>query len=767
MIDISKLTLGKKLGCKYTFTAGTAGTFSEISSTENDGRKVKDPLSIDGSYFTAVNAKDPEMIAINSAITMKTYREFPLETTTMTAGTKYTTKEDIDFTKYKSVIDFSSVGSVSILAIPCDQLLTTKTLINMQEFISGINTLAISITNLWCKVALTADGTNWITYDATNKKWIAVDLTATTDTLKTTMVDYTAINALVAADYTASGITNKMGVALLIGIDGTDTTKTYSVNSITLDYIGTNDSTPSIQYFNWVFAGYDLAGNAKFIADKPVQASISYTTIYNAGWIKGDTKVNIASSELPGDFYIRTIRTGISDAYPDEYDKCIVSNMLRGSTAANIFWDTNIASITSSIAAVADTTGTAPTAMASLISRGGPIPTDGSGYYNITNTTATADYGFRPVLIVDLAAVKGSRVTNTGYTVVSTVEDLAPGRCIKCEYKAAAGSIGTFSNLGTATKAYLYDYNNSSPDGTFLFNFVGYTTDGNIKLMADRVIQSSISLNQLYSANTPLMSGDGYETNIDDYKVLVRLPNALVDKQPSTKGGEYDSIVNNTALPLKTIEQIWHTAKSACWTNAQSATKSNYIIAKGFGDEVTGRTNQRHFIYNGSYQSVGFRPVVIIKPAMRVVGLQVTPYVGYEKQTGYADSFTVHAKVILESGLVGNYAIYTTDMQLVSDFSKATDRVISVTALKEGKTGLIIVEQTSGKTLKTFDVYRDTKYRSSTVRTFGSIYGGWGNTNIDVSTNIAVPNSSSIVTPTATETAKYISVPRNVVKLQY
>ena len=767
MIDISKLTLGKKLGCKYTFTAGVAGTFSEITETENDGRKVKDPLSVDGSYFTAVNAKDPEMISINSAITMKTYREFPLETTTMTAGTKYTTKEDIDFTKYKSVIDFSSVGTVSILAIPYDQLVKTKTLIDMQEFISGINTLTIAISNLWCKVALTADGTNWITYDATNKKWISVDLTATTDTLKTTMADYTAINALVAADYTTSGITTKMGIALLIGIDGTDTTKTYSVNSITLDYIGTNDNTPSIQYFNWVFAGYDLSGNAIFIADKPVQAAISYTTLYNAGWTKGATKVSIPSSALSGDFYIRTIRTGISNSYPDEYDKLIVSDAIRGTTAADIFWDTNIASITSTIACVADTAGTAPTAMASLVTRGGSTPTDGSGYYNLDTETASADYGFRPVLIVDLTSPVSNKVSNTGYSLVTSVEDLKAGKAIKCEYTAAAGALGTFANLGTANKAYLYDYNNSAPDGTFILNFVGYTPNGNMKLMADRVIQSSISLSQLYASKLPLLSGDGYEVTLGDYKVLVRLPNALVDQEPTAKGGEYDTIVNNQYNTKKTVEQIWHTSKSACWTNAQSATKSNYIIAKGFGDESNSRTTQRHYLYTGSYPSVGFRPVIIIEPSMRVADLLVTPYVGYEKQTGYADSFTVHAKVILESGLVGNYAIYTTDMQLVSDFSKATDRVISVTALKEGKTGLIIVEQTSGKTLKTFDVYRDTKYRSSTVRTFGSIYGGWGNTNIDVSTNIAVPNSSSIVTPTATETAKYISVPRNVVKLQY
>ena len=265
MIDLNSLTVGQKLGCKYTYTAGAVGTFSNLGLKPNNGRKIKDPLVVDGSYFKASGAKDPKMISCGSAITMLTTRELKVDTTIMSNGTKTETKDSINVANYKNFISMTTTGTTIITAIPNDQLVVTKDLISVQEYVDGINSITVAASNLFCKVAISTNNTDWQTYDPTSKTWVTVDLTQTTDVLKTKMADYTDIAKLTATDYAAMKITNGIGIALLIGIDGTDTTKTYSVSSITVDYVGTDGNSSTIQMFNFVYAGRTKEGYGKFI----------------------------------------------------------------------------------------------------------------------------------------------------------------------------------------------------------------------------------------------------------------------------------------------------------------------------------------------------------------------------------------------------------------------------------------------------------------------------------------------------------------------
>ena len=767
MIDFSNLSLGTKLGCRYTFTAGTLGTFSYLGTTPNDGRKVKDPLIVDGSYFEAINAPDPKMVKVTSKVTLATYRVFSTTDTILASGVK-TESEQVDFSLYKSVLDFSTAGAVAMTAIPKDQLVKFKTDINISDFVSGINSITIGLTNIFCKFAITLDGgTTYKTYDSTNKVWNTVDLTQSTDALKTAMGDYTVLNALTATDYASLSLQGKIGIAMLIGIDGTDTTKKYSLDSVTIDYIGTNDSTPSIQYFNFVFVGYDGAGNPKFIADKPIQTAISFSTLFSGKVVNGTDKVTITNAETGYDCYMRLPNSGIGSAYPAEYDALINSDIIpRNGKTIPEFWDTNIASMTRTISALPDTDGN-PAAATSIVSRGGDSP---DRYINFSSTATSVDHGFRPVLIVNVNAITPVKA-RAAFTPVTSTADLGPGKCISCEYSSTDGKLGTFSNLGKASKGLLADYNNgTTPNGTFMFNFVGYTTDGNIKLLADRVIQSGISFSDLATGNVPSILS-GKEIMIDNNKQMLRFPLALSDKEPVTKGGEYDSIVNNSGNTSKTIEQIWHTAKSACFTGTISASKSNYIIAKGLGDENTTILNQRHYLSTDKAANLGFRPMLILEPNIRLEGLQITPYVGYEKQD-YAKAFVVNATVILADGTAGQYAlIRKSDKAVLSDYATTATRNLDVTLFDSAKvTTVSIVEKTTGVSLYDFDVYRDTLYRNSTTRTFGRIYGGYGNTNIQIDADVngkATPIASQVDKPVLSGTATYASIPVTANKITF
>ena len=765
MIDLNTLPLGTRLGCKYTYSPGTFGAFSNLSSVSSDGRKVKDPLVLSGSYFEGVNVPDPKMLKITSKIVLATYRTFELTDTVLATGIE-STSEEVDFSLYKSVISFSSAGSVSLTAIPKDQLVVTKDLLNVSDYVTGINSIKIALSNLFCKFAITLDGTTYKTYDSVNNVWVNVDLTQPTDTLKTAMADYTVLNGLTVDKYTALALSGKLGLALLIGIDGTDTTKTYSIDSITLDYVGTDDSSPSIQHFNFVFAGYTSTGNPKFIADRVIQPEITYSTLYNAKVVEAKDKITISNSEIGYDFYMRLIDSGISSAYQSEYDILInVDTIPRNGKTVPEFWNTNITSLTRTIASVADSDGT-PAGTNNIVARGGA---DAAKYTNVPYNAASADHGFRPVLIIDIASVKPSKPGSV-LTLVNKTSDLGVGKGIACEYTAPTqGTLGKFSNLGKAGKGYLSDYTNATPDGTFVFNFVGYTKEGKMKLLADRVIQTNISVSSLYSGNTPLITS-GMPVTIDGQTHTLRMPNALVDKVPTVKGGEYDSIVNTSIAPTKTIDQIWHTNKTLTLTNTQSAEKTNFMIVKGLGDESTDRLNQRHLLYTDTADNIGFRPMLIIEPNIRMEGLNVTPKIGYEKQD-YAKQIIVKGTLILADGEVGEYALLNkADNSVISDYSKLDSRTIEVTSLASGATTTIkVVEKVSGVTVVEFDVFRDALYRNSTTRVFGNIYSGYRLTNIqiDPTNNAAKPVASISAIPVVSNSSTFISVSKDTNKVTF
>lgn len=764
MIDISKLHVGDRLGCRYSFTSGAFGAFSNLSSTPTDGRKVKDPLILDGNYFKpSAPIPDPVMVPLASTIKMLTTRTFKTTDTVLSTGKVSETNEYIDFSLYKSVISFTSTNGVVLTAIPKDVLLETSEMINISDFVTGINSINISASNIFCKVAITLDGTSYYSYDSGIKVWNVIDTTVSTDVLKTAMTDYTVFNTLTATDYAALSLQGKIGFKILIGIDGVDTAKTYTFNGITIDYVGSNDSTPSIQYFNFVFAGYTKEGNAKLIADRNIQTSISYSTLATAGVVYADKKINISNSEIGRDCYMRLLNSSPSSTYFSEYEFLINGTAVpTGGKTNSDFWHTNIASITRTISSVVDDDGVAASA-SSIIARGGSNITK---FNNLLNTVSSPDAGFRPVLIIDLTTPLEQKPGPT-LPEVRYLKDLVPGKCISCEYTAPVkGSLGKFKNLGNASKGLLNDFNNPTPDGTFYFNCVGYTTGGGLKLVADRVIQTDISLNNIYTGNTPLIVS-GIDVSIDQQAHILRLPNTLSDREPISKGGEYDSVITNALNTNLGIDDIWHTNNVLSLTNTISATKQTKIIVKGFGDESSSRTNQRHISPTVSSPIIGFRPILIVKQAVKVELMVIVPPNTYIKQN---KTLEIDLMVTMPDGSLGQYALFKNDdNSILSPYSNATHRSIDVTKLNEGADTIInVFEKTTNKKISSFSIHRDTLYRTSTSVKVGEIYGGYTTNGIEFINAVAKPKiSSNTIKPVKelADNSSYVPIPKNAVKI--
>ena len=753
MIDLNSLTVGQKLGCKYTYTAGAVGTFSNLGLKPNNGRKIKDPLVVDGSYFKASGAKDPKMISCGSAITMLTTRELKVDTTIMSNGTKTETKDSINVANYKNFISMTTAGTTIITAIPNDQLVVTKDLISVQEYVDGINSITVAASNLFCKVAISTNNTDWQTYDPTSKTWVTVDLTQTTDVLKTKMADYTDIAKLTATDYAAMKITNGIGIALLIGIDGTDTTKTYSVSSITVDYVGTDGNSSTIQMFNFVYAGRTKEGYGKFIADKPIQTNINYTTLYNAGldrvlWTKPTT---ITNSEIAGDFFMRMIDSAQKEGEPGEYDQLILGTSVpRGTETIEDFWDTNIGSFTRTISCYNDDFSIPP---GGYIVRGSG--SDSAATRNVAAATTSADYGYRPVLII--------RPINTpdnaapAYTVVNKVADLGPGKCIECEYTATANAYGTFMNLGKATKGYLKDRDNSTPDGRFAFNFVGYTKEGKKILMADRVIQTGICYNTIIGNRYPNITGLGISTKIGDIDGYITLPSSSVDAHVNTKSNasQYEDFINSLpADSTLTTQQVWHTEKAACYSKTWNP-KDTAVIVKGFSEafyteEDKSTTSLQRVIPATDYSAtnIGFRPVFVVENLDHIEGLKAIPYTAYSK-SAHSSKVMIEGVFVTKDGVEAEYKIVnkttaTGYNTLVSALAKGS-RSINAEDLIPETDNTLQLESKDDEVLATIIIHRDKDYRISTTRYYGNLYGGSTLTGVAINgdrTAVAAPSAS-------------------------
>lgn len=100
---------------------------------------------------------------------------------------------------------------------------------------------------------------------------------------------------------------------------------------------------------------------------------------------------------------------------------------------------------------------------------------------------------------------ENGRLLHPVLTEKTNVKELQTGDVISCEYIATANTLGSFQNLGKATKSVIPLLSSNVPNGTFYWVMAGYDYLGRKKLVADRNIQHSISWDVLNTSG--LMSG--------------------------------------------------------------------------------------------------------------------------------------------------------------------------------------------------------------------------------------------------------------------
>lgn len=366
------------------------------------------------------------------------------------------------------------------------------------------------------------------------------------------------------------------------------------------------------QHFNFVFVGYAPDGSLKFVADRNVQDT-TWETLNSAGYCTM-SGVNSAFDQYSPRIRYRLPHSALAEGEDGEWDAILVSNSFGGKVKdAAVFWNTSAPSWTLNVAL---------DAAANRVIRGGEAVS------TLSSLASTGTGGFRPVLLINPVAEivhRPDEETDCPLMRAVDIKRILPGQAISCEYTAEAGKVGSFKNLGTAAKALLADIPSDRPDGTFYFICVGYTPGGDLKLVADRNLQSGISWETLNAAGYCTMAGGA--VNIDDTDGLrMRLLGTVSQPQIDEETyGEWDAIISwcnlsGTALPSDNA--VWNCLPAKSWTlGIPNNYAANYRITRGGQDKDHILLRQTVLDSNATDAFVGFRPVLLVHRESRFLYL--------------------------------------------------------------------------------------------------------------------------------------------------
>ena len=763
--------VGTRYGCKYVYTGNTIGTFTGLSSAPTDGRRVKDPLNIFGSYFVAVDPPDLGILNITDIIQLKTKRVFKSNESILLNGSEFVTKEEIDINNYKYVASFSPSSTPVLVGIPKDQLFVTKEAFGTSDFATGINRITITVNNMNVKVALSANNKDWVTYNTTTNSWEEVILnTKYMEQLKTKMMDYTVLNGLTQDKYDMYfGAPKHLGMALLCYIDGTDTTKTYSISSIVLDYVGDqDDKTPTVQYMNFIKAGYKPNGDIILLADRPVQQGISYKQLFDANLTNFTKLCELSTPEFQMYYGLPRSSTH-NDGSEDEWHALLDPSYTGGKELYD-FYNTAIASFTQTIAVEKDDEGRVG-GSSKVICRGAG---SAMGFNNVESTGTEKWYGWRPMLVID-RNTPVAKYAPPVLPVVNEIADITKGKCISCDYVVTnPAAVGTLENLGNAQLGLLSDYTNKT-SGSFYFVCVGYTRNKKYPiLVADRNIHTGLGFNAISKigdgSNT---CEDGISTAFDLTSYNVRLAGALghVDVDYEDAVDEWDAFIVD-GLNSCSQTSVFHDDKIVSWTRTRYEDTTD-IVVRGM------TKHQRHLPSQVSVgmEEVGYRPILILEPKISITKLLITPYVGYKVHEP-ASQFKCEISIVdSDNEPVEYYLRLKSNNDIISPTSKDTTRIISVDKFPVNTVSTIVImyvaaiDQDTGvvttKALHEFDVYRDKDYRLTTVRSFGKYYGGFEGEGATPFANEAKPTTSRQSKIQTNEHGRYIDVSNFASKITF
>lgn len=357
--------------------------------------------------------------------------------------------------------------------------------------------------------------------------------------------------------------------------------------------------------FNFVFVGYTPKGAYKFIADRNVQADITWETLNMAGYCTS-SGVNKTYSNFSPQVSLRIPHSAATAQGGGEWDAILCDYDLSGTVLDQAaFWHTGESSWT-----LATPRGNA----ANRVVRGGASAAE------FTELSSAQAAGFRPVLIIDpnpIVAHRPDDETACPLELVTEITAIQPGQAISCEYSAESGKAGVFSNLGRATKPHISDMAPEAPDGTFYFICVGYTPGGNLKLVADRNVQGKIAWDTLSAAG--VCTTDGTSGLIAEHPNLyMRLPQTISDARVDLENnyGEWDAIVSTYdlgGLIEPSDNAVWNCKETLSWTLATVKNEPSLRVARGLQDKGDIKSSQKKYDSNTAYEKVGFRPVITLQ----------------------------------------------------------------------------------------------------------------------------------------------------------
>ena len=745
MINLDNLTYGDKLGCIYHYTDGTYGTFSDLISKSNNGNKVRDPLSVLGVSFTTMGSQlDHGMVAKGANLELQTTRNFPTDKVYLSSSVKEVTKDWVDVDEYQRIINFEADDKVEITAIPKDTFLLSDN-IDISAYMSspGISTINFATTGSIDAKAALLTPSGWMAYDSSSSTWVNVDteiqnvIDGPTDAniaaAKAVMSDVAAINTLTSTAYANFG--QNIKIALVLSIPGYTssmsdedalalTKTTYSIDKITIDFVGSTSGSPCHQYFNFIYCGRTKEGFFKFLADRVIQQEIPYNVLVNNNFDKiMENPITVTNSEINGTVYMGFPTSGLQVGEEGEYDKYILDDSIIPGNNREDIWHNTVGTYTVSRPEYKDSQGVDVSDLShGYLVRGNT--TDGTEYRKIAYNASDYTFGLRPVMIV---VPNGGTAINTPpakVDLVNKISQLTIGKGIEVDYVAGStGSVGTFKNLGKASGGYIPTKNNPTPNGKLALIHVGTESDGRKILMADRVIQTNISYDTLSAVSTITIDGVNYEA---------RLPMTQAGDNngydPITvNDGEYNNFVTNTVSGTDEEKALaWNTADSLTITGTMH-TGINTPYMRGLDDQLESSIPQK-VLPSGTYvaNNIGWRPVFVQVLSKHIECLTVTPYladnININSITVDCDCFDANGQVIDWSveDSTGNEKAAASQSAKTIPFADLNPPTNST----GGEVTTTLNIKAGGDVLATFTVATEAPTREHTVRKFGWYYKG-------------------------------------------
>ena len=425
-------------------------------------------------------------------------------------------------------------------------------------------------------------------------------------------------------------------------------------------------STPDGSFY-FICIGYSPEGYLKCVADRNIQSSVSFNTLFNAGLgvtTGVATKIDNYDVIMRIPMSISNRHINIANGTYGEFDAIFtLYNKFGIQKASNEVWNFKHSKcFTMSILSYINETTVADKIY--IITRGmqdtGDISEteDEPQSYLLPDAISTTT-GFRPIICFNNLTLEDGSVITDKYTrgrvgtklpIYTGDNTLRKGMAVSCEYTSTTNTFGEFKNLARASKDHILAEGEENPDGTFYWIFVGYTPEGYKKFVADRNIQTNIAFDTLVSSHIELVTTTGWKTNIDGITVYMRLPmSSSLQVINENNYGEWDAIISmykNDIITTPSDPEVWNCEYSKSFTMSLLGLDRNGNPGDGTRVISRGGQNKDFDISSEEWQiqgivprtnisaSVGFRPIMWVEEPIRD---KENPYVYFVNKHVYGN----------------------------------------------------------------------------------------------------------------------------------